>query len=238
VNLSTGYHPQTDGQTERANQDVERYLRSYCSYMQDDWSAWLPMAEFADNNAISPSIGQSAFFLNKGFHPRMSFDPDPTEYETTRARIEAGKAKNISEHMERSLTLAKQALERTRTTMKEQADKHRKKMIYKVGDIMFLNSRNIITSRPFKKLDDKMLEPFKILAVVGAAYRLELSSTMRIHNVFAPDLLRLNSADSLEGQRNEPPDPIVVEDEDEWKVKNILNFRHYGRGKRLQYRVN
>ena len=77
------FHPQTDGQTERANQDVERYLRTYCSYMQDDWSDWLPMAEFADNNALSPSIGQSAFFLNKGYHPRMSFDPDPTEYPTT-----------------------------------------------------------------------------------------------------------------------------------------------------------
>ncbi len=58
------------------------------------------MAEFADNNAISPSIRQSAFFLNKGFHPRMSFDLDLTEYKTTRARIEAGKAENISEYIE------------------------------------------------------------------------------------------------------------------------------------------
>ncbi len=238
VKLSTGYHPQIDGQTERANQDVERYLRSYCSYMQDDWSAWLSMAEFADNNAISPSIGQSAFFLNKGFHPHMSFDPDPTEYETTRARIEAGKAENISEHMERSLALAKQALARARVTMKEQADKHRKEMVYKVGDMVFLNSRNITTSRPSKKLDDKMLGPFKILAEVGHAYRLKLPSTMKIHPEFAPNLLRLDPEDALEGQRNEPPGPIVVEDEDEWEVKDILDSRHYGRGKRLQYRVN
>ncbi len=215
MNLSTGYHPQTDGQTERANQDVERYLRSYCSYMQDNWSAWLPMAEFADNNAISPSIRQSAFFLNKGFHPRMSFDPDLTEYETTRARIEAGKAENISEYMEQSLTVAKQVLERARTIMKEQADRHRKEMVYKVGDMVFLNSRNITTSRPSEKLDDKILGPFKILAVIGIVYRLELPSIIKILNVFAPDLLRLDPADPLEGQRNEPPGPIVVKDEDE-----------------------
>ncbi len=238
VKLFTDYHSQTDDQTERANQDVERYLRSYCSYMQDDWSAWLSMAEFVDNNAISPSIEQSTFFLNKDFHPHMSFDPDPTEYEITRARIEAGKAEDISEHMKRSLALTKQALARARVTMKEQADKHRKEMIYKVDDMVFLNSRNITTSRPSKKLDDKMLEPFKILAEVEHAYRLKLPSTMKIHSEFASNLLRLDPEDALEGQRNEPPDSIVVEDEDEWKVKNILNFRHYERGKRLQYRVN
>jgi len=54
----------------------------------------------------------------------MSFDPDPTEYKTTRARIEAGKAENISEYMEQSLTVAKQVLERARTIIKEQADRH------------------------------------------------------------------------------------------------------------------
>jgi len=57
------------------------------------------MTEFVDNNAISPSIEQSTFFLNKNFHPHMSFDLNSIEYEITRARIEAGKAKNIFEHM-------------------------------------------------------------------------------------------------------------------------------------------
>ncbi len=196
------------------------------------------MTEFVDNNAISPSIEQSTFFLNKNFHPHMSFDSNSTEYETTRARIEADKAKNIFEHMKRSLALTKQALARARVTMKKQADKHRKEMVYKVDDMMFLDSRNITTSRPSKKLDDKMLEPFKILAEVGHAYRLELPSTMKIHPEFAPNLLRLDPKDPLDGQRNEPPDPIVVDDEDEWEVEDILNSRHYGRGKRLQYRVN
>lgn len=72
--------------------------------------------------------------------------------------------------MELSLALAKQALERARVTMKEQANKHRKEMIYKVGDMVFLDSRNITTSRLSKKLDDKMLGPFKILAEIGHAY--------------------------------------------------------------------
>jgi len=72
-------------------------------------------------------------------------------------------------------------------------------MVYKVGDIVFLNSRNITTLRPSKKLDDKMLGPFKILTVIGIVYRLELPSIIKILNIFAPDLLRLDPVDLLEG---------------------------------------
>ena len=173
------------------------------------------MTEFADNNAISPSIEQSTFFLNKNFHSRMSFDSNLIEYEITRVKIEADKAKDIFEHMKRSLTLTKQALARFRVTMKKQADKHRKETVYKVGDMMFLNSRNITTARPSKKLNDKMLESFKILVEVENAYRLELSSTMKIHFEFASNLLRLNSENSLEEQRHVSSDFIVVKGEDE-----------------------
>ncbi len=206
--------------------------------MQDDWFIWLFMTEFVDNNAISSSIEQSAFFLNKSFHSRMSFDLNSTEYEITRARIEASKVKNIFEHMKWSLALIKQALTRVRVTMKKQIDKHRKEMIYKINDMMFLNSRNIMILRSSKKLDDKMLELFKILIEIKHAYRLKLSLTMKIHSKFASNLLQLDSKNALEEQWNESPDSIVIEDEDEWKVKNILNFRHYERDKWLQYHVN
>ncbi len=173
------------------------------------------MTEFVNNNAISSSIEQSAFFLNKNFHSHMSFDSNSTEYKIIRARIQASKAKNIFEHMKRSLALIKQTLARVRVTMKKQTDKHRKKMIYKIDDIMFLNSRNITIARSFKKLNDKMLESFKILTEIEHAYRLKLSSTMKIHSEFVSNLLRLNLKDSLEEQRNESSDSIVIDDEDE-----------------------
>ncbi len=238
VKLFINYHSQIDDQTERVNQNVEWYLRSYCSYMQDDWFAWLFMIEFVNNNAISSSIEQSTFFLNKNFHPHMSFDLNSIEYEITRARIEADKAENIFEHMKWSLALIKQVLTRVRVTMKKQTDKHRKKMIYKVNNMMFLNSRNITISWSSKKLNDKMLELFKILIEIEHAYRLKLSSTMKIHSEFTLNLLRLDSKNSLNEQQNESSDSIMIDDEDEWKMKNILNFRHYERDKWLQYRVN
>jgi len=238
MKLFTDYHSQINDQTERANQNVKRYLWSYCSYMQDDWFAWLFMVEFVDNNAILSSIEQSTFFLNKSFHSHMSFDSNSIEYEITQARIEAGKAENIFKHMKWSLTLIKQVLARVRVTMKKQINKHWKKMIYKVNDMMFLNSRNIMISWSSKKLNDKMLKLFKILIKIKHVYWLKLSLTMKIHLKFASNLLQLDSKDALEEQWNESSDSIVIEDEDEWKVKNILNFRHYERGKWLQYRVN
>ncbi len=119
MKLFIDYHSQINDQTERANQNVEWYLRSYCSYMQDDWFIWLFMIEFVNNNAILSSIEQSIFFLNKNFHSHMSFDSNSIEYEITQVRIEADKVENIFKHMKWSLALIKQVLTRIRVTMKK-----------------------------------------------------------------------------------------------------------------------
>ncbi|MBW0564862.1 hypothetical protein O181_104577, partial [Austropuccinia psidii MF-1] len=70
--LSTAFHPETYGQTERVNQILEQYLWMYVSYHQDDWYTWLPLAEFAYNNAEHSSTKQSPFFTIYGRNP--SFD--------------------------------------------------------------------------------------------------------------------------------------------------------------------
>jgi len=67
-NPSTAYHSQTDRQTKRVKQEVEQYLHLYVSYRQDDWSEWLPLAEFAHNNQSHSSTGLSSFFINLGRH--------------------------------------------------------------------------------------------------------------------------------------------------------------------------
>ena len=74
--LSTGFHPQTDGQTERFNATMEKYLRLYINHHQDDWVDWLPMCEFAANNTISDSTQVSPFFANFRKDSRMNFDMD------------------------------------------------------------------------------------------------------------------------------------------------------------------
>jgi len=203
--------------------------------MQDDWAKLLLMVEFVDNNTLFSVISSISFFLNKGFHPRMSFEPDVIEYESSRERLQTTKAEDISEHMNKTLKFARESLAKTREQMMKQANKHRKEVDYETGSKMFLNERNIVTARPFKKLDDKMLDPFTNLGSVGSSYKLELPESMRVHDVFHPDLLRSAADDPLPGQKNEPSDPIVINDEDEWEIDDILNSRRYRR--RLQYRV-
>src|SRR4051812_10737659 len=64
--MSTAFHPQTDGQTERANRTLEDMLRAFTSYRQDDWDLHLTAAEFACNNAPNASTGMSPFKINSG----------------------------------------------------------------------------------------------------------------------------------------------------------------------------
>jgi transposase InsO family protein len=74
--LSTAFHPETDGQTERTNSIMEQYLWAYINYQQDNWVQFVPMAECTANNHISETTGVSPFFANYGMHPKIDFKPD------------------------------------------------------------------------------------------------------------------------------------------------------------------
>jgi len=173
------------------------------------------MIEFVDNNVLSSVIFLTLFFMNKNFHSHMSFDSDIIEYESTRERLQIDRAKNISEQMNKTLIFAHEALIKTQKQIMNQANKYRKKINYKIESKMFLNEQNIVTARLFKKLNDKMLDSFKIKDFVDFFYKLKLSDIMRIHDVFHSELLRSAVNDSLSDQKNESSRSTVVNDEDE-----------------------
>ena len=179
----------------------------------------------------------SSFFANKGFHPRMSFDPDDTAYTSTRERLLATKAEDIIDTMKNVLEFVRRNATLARTRMTAQVDKHRKSITYDINDFVFLDRRYIKIARSSDKLDDKKLGPFKVIAKRGTSYELELLSTMRIHSVFHSWLLRKDPQDSLLEQTNESSGPIVLGDNLKWEVDEILNSRTKGRVKRLQYKV-
>ena len=72
--MSTAYHPQTDGQTERANRTLEEMLRSLVNFQQTDWDDHLAVAELAINNAQQASTGFSPFHLNYGQEVQLPLD--------------------------------------------------------------------------------------------------------------------------------------------------------------------
>jgi transposase InsO family protein len=74
--LSTAFHLETDGQTERMNSIIEQYLWAYINYQQDNWAQLLPIAEFTTNNHTSEMTSLSPFFANYGFHPKFDLKPD------------------------------------------------------------------------------------------------------------------------------------------------------------------
>jgi transposase InsO family protein len=115
-NPSTAYHPQTDGQTERVNREVEKYLRMFISHRQDDWVDWLPLTEFAFNNAVHEAMGQSPFFLNKGRHPR-AIPMDKV--------AEEGVAGEYLEELQKAARAAEESLAKAKNTMKKQWDKNK-----------------------------------------------------------------------------------------------------------------
>jgi len=153
--------------------------------------------------------------MNKNFHPRMSFDSDIIEYESIRERLQIARVEDIFNHMNRTLIFAREALIKTREQMMNQTNKHRKKINYKIKSKMFLNERNIVTARSFKKLNDKMLDSFINLDLIDSSYKLKLSESMHVHDVFHSDLLRSAVDDSLPDQKNESSRSIVIKDEDE-----------------------
>ncbi len=145
--LFTVYHSQINDQSEQVNQNVERYLWFFCSYMQNDWAKLLFMIEFINNNALFSIIFSISFFLNKDFHSCMSFELDVIEYESFHERLQMTKVENISEHMNKILKFARKSLVKTWEQMMKQVNKHRKEVDYKIKSKMFLNERNIITAR-------------------------------------------------------------------------------------------
>ncbi len=190
ASLSTVYYSEIDDQLKWINQDVERELRIYCNYMQNDWAKWLLMMKFSENFNIFSIISMTLFYFNKSFHPWMSFNSDTTDYETTHERLEARKADDIAIQMKELLIFDHQQLKKMKQIIEAQINKHRRDVIYEVDDWIWLFSRNIKITRSCKDLKYKQLELYQITVKVEIFYHLHLLiSIKQLHSMFSSKLL-------------------------------------------------
>ena len=233
-NMSTAFHPQTDGQTERVNQVLEQYLRIFCNYQQDDWQEHLPLAEFAYNNAAHASTGKTPFVANYGQHP--------TTPATTPLAAPESSSNPAAERLVKSLRslhaeLARNLADAYQTHARYYDRKVKEAPPLEEGDQVWLLRRNIKTTRPSDKLDYKRLGPFRIKSKIGqAAFHLQLPPSMRIHPVFHVSLLEPFKQNDIPGRVQDPSPPVIVDDYEEYEVEEILDSRiRYGK---LQYFVH
>ena len=232
--LSTAFHPQTDGQTERTNAIMEQYLRAYVNYQQDDWTEKLPMAEFAYNNAKQETINESPFYANYGYHP---------DHESLRKTEGSGDQEKSTEEKSHTEELRKlheslaQEMSHAQLRQKEYADRQRKPdPNIQIGEKVWLLPRNIRTTRPSRKLDYKKLGPYKVLAKVGKnAYKLDLPPSLKIHPTFHINLLEIYQDNPFPTQDKSPPPPIETKGDPEYELEEVIDSRlHHGK---LQYRA-
>jgi hypothetical protein len=217
MRLSTAFHPQTDGQTERTNQTLEHYLRCFIDENQTLWPKLLPTAQFACNNAINATTGSSPFETLLGYSPHFHLraEDGTSSGEAPAAEVRAEKLQNLRQQLKEHWRKA------TETQAKHYNDRH-KPFTFKRGDLVALSTQNLKLKVPSRKLAPRYIGPFRVLEAIGSqAYRLSLPNQYdQIHNVFHISLLEpWKQRSGRNGTENLPmPD---LEDDGEWEVEEI-----------------
>ena len=230
--LSTSFHPQTDGQTERQNQTLQQYLRIFVTEQQENWAKLLPLAEFAYNNSPLASRNQkSPFELLMGYAPIIHYDiEDNSRLREVPAAIE--RAERLNKDREE---LEKLWLKASETQAKYYNQKHTPK-VYKVGDLVLLTTENLKQKRPSRKLSHRQIGPFRILEAIGKqAYRLELPDKYRIHNVFHVSCLEPFYGRDNESEPQSYNAPDLIDGQEEYEIEYIEDDMR--QDNKLYYRV-
>jgi hypothetical protein len=209
---------------------VTYYIYSVCRSQQ-----WLFMTEYASNTIIFVFIDIFVFMTNYDFESRMSFDfIESLESRFIRERILRIKEVDMTKKMKEVFEFIRRKLVMTQESQKKHADK--KRIIasdYKEDDFVWLSTRNIRTTRFFKKLNWKMINLYIVKKILEANYQLKLSSSIIIHDIFYTFLLRKISNDSIFDQIANSSSSIVINQEEKFELNNVLNSRRVERNKKL-----
>jgi predicted aspartyl protease len=234
--LSTAHHPQTDGGTERANQEVQAVLRIMVNFSQTNWPTCLPACQLALNNRDSSVTGMSPNLLLNGY----SQEPiQPTPVVQTSSKSPKGRAVQFVEHLRNGMALTQAAIAFTQQKQQESTNASRRPAErYQVGDKVWFSMRNVKTVRASRKLD--WLQVKYTVTAVPSPLTVTLDLPGSLHKTVHVDLVERAATDPLPSQPlvDARPGPAlgmedVNEDLCEWEVEEILGEKNArGRNKR------
>ena len=236
--MSTSHHPQTDGQSERANQTIETMLRCYCSANQKTWKQYLAPLELAYNSSVNTSTQETPFFLNYGFQPLLPGS-------LLHPLIEHPESATFLASFSTSLQQAKEYLARSTNRMKQYADLQRRPLSFAINDMVMLSTQYLNLSLPdtVSKFNAKKTGPFRIIAIINpVAYKLELSPSLvnsGVHDVFHVSLLSpYHSNEHFTTRPIAPAPPVHARAKQPlYAVNKVLNrsYRHHPTTGNKQY---
>ncbi len=178
VSLSSGYHPQTNGQTERKIQEIGHFLRTFCHSHQDSWNQFIGWAEYTQNSLRQPSTGLTPFQYVLGYQPPLfPWSGEPSEVPTIDYWFRES---------ERVWDDAHHQLQRAVRRRKMTADLRRSEAPqYQPGQKVWLSTRNIQMRLHYKKLSPRYVGPFTILRQINpVTFQLQLSPRYKINSTY------------------------------------------------------
>jgi transposase InsO family protein len=235
LRMSTAYHPQSDGQAEKANATLETFLKAYIAQLKSpkQWSRLLPLAEFTYNAAKHKAIGMSPFEADIGYIPRLPLDllaPDP--------RTPASKpGTEYAEQLVKIVRMLRERMEETQLAMVSDANEHRQPHPFRVGDSVFLDTRllpvgyaNVNSaandSANSRKFQHPYAGPFTLLKKAGEnAFVLDIPARWRLHPVFNVSRLKLSRVDHTREHPPPPPLRSTATGAPEYEVETIVEHK-------------
>uniref|UniRef100_A0AAR2J3M5 Gypsy retrotransposon integrase-like protein 1 n=1 Tax=Pygocentrus nattereri TaxID=42514 RepID=A0AAR2J3M5_PYGNA len=232
ISLTSGYHPTCNGQCERVNQELGKFLRVYCRQYPSEWSQYLIWAEIAQNSLVNSTTGLTPFQCVLGYQPslapwtaRSSGIPAVDDWMRRSEGVWEDTRRRISDILQR---------------YKAQADRHRGDTpVCCPGDRVWLSTRDFRFEGACRKLLPKFIGPFKILSQVNdVTYKVGLPPQYRVNNSFHVSLLKPVVSGPLaeDDPIDVPPVSERMEDSSTYSVREILDSRR--RGGNLQYLID
>src|SRR6266436_5170528 len=223
-NLSTAFHPQTDGLSERKNQWVEQYLWLVTSMDPTGWVDWLALATAVHNNRVNVTTRLSPNQILFGYNPILNVE----ESLRTMNDLVEMRSKAMDQNRRNAIWALNKSSDQNGPPPSQ----------YKPGQQVWLDATHLKLPHQKAKLTPRCLGPFRITKEISpVAYQLILPVNWRIHNVFHASLLNPYHETDAHGPNFTRPPPDLIEGEEEYEVERIIAHRAFRRSKRLQYLI-